>query len=78
MINQVRKGIPSQPSSAGSRPCTAKTGGACVEVAVNLAATWGVVPVCDSKSADGPVLDLPACSFASFVAGVKAGEFGGV
>ncbi|TFI23261.1 DUF397 domain-containing protein [Streptomyces sp. 4R-3d] len=52
-------------------------GGACVEVAVNLAATWGVVPVRDSKSTDGPVLDLPACSFASLVAGVKAGEFGG-
>ncbi|MFI2293165.1 DUF397 domain-containing protein [Streptomyces niveus] len=53
-------------------------GGACVEVAANLAATRGVVPVRDSKSTDSPVLDLPACSFASFVAGVKAGEFGGV
>lgn len=52
-------------------------GGNCVEVAVNLAATRGIVPVRDSKSMDGPVLDLPARSFASFVAGVKAGEFDG-
>lgn len=50
-------------------------GGACVEVAVNLAVTHGVVPVRDSKSPDGPVLDLPARSFASFVAGVQAGEY---
>ncbi|EST23954.1 DUF397 domain-containing protein [Streptomyces niveus] len=53
-------------------------GGNCVEVAANLAVTQGVVPVRDSKSTDGPVLDIPARSFASFVAGVKAGEFGGV
>lgn len=53
-------------------------GGACVEVATNLAVTHGVVPVRDSKSMDGPVLDLPARSFVSFVAGVKAGEFGSV
>lgn len=52
-------------------------GGACVEVAANLAVTHGVVPVRDSKAPGGPVLDLPARSFASFVAGVKAGEFGG-
>ncbi|MFD4697246.1 DUF397 domain-containing protein [Streptomyces niveus] len=53
-------------------------GGACVEVAANLAATRGIVPVRDSKSTDGPVLDFPVGSFASFVAGVKAGEFRGV
>lgn len=51
-------------------------GGACVEVATNLVASRGVVPVRDSKIATGPVLDFPAGSFASFVASVKAGNFG--
>jgi hypothetical protein len=50
-------------------------GGQCVEVATNLAAAHGVVPVRDSKNPRGPVLDLPADAFASFVAGVKAGGF---
>ncbi|MFJ9207137.1 DUF397 domain-containing protein [Streptomyces sp. NPDC102264] len=49
-------------------------GGACVEVAVNLVASRGVVPVRDSKNPGGPVLDLPAGAFASFVAGIKAGN----
>ncbi|WP_328378378.1 DUF397 domain-containing protein [Streptomyces sp. NBC_00440] len=53
-------------------------GGQCVEVATNLVAPRGVVPVRDSKNPGGPVLDLAAGSFASFVAGVKAGEFGAV
>ncbi|MFD3481749.1 DUF397 domain-containing protein [Streptomyces sp. NPDC058665] len=53
-------------------------GGDCVEVAANLVATHGVVPVRDSKNTVGPVLDFPADSFASFVAGVKAGQFGAV
>lgn len=53
-------------------------GGDCVEVAVNLVAAYGVVPVRDSKSMSGPVLSVPAGSFASFVAGVKAGEFGNI
>ncbi|MEV8228169.1 DUF397 domain-containing protein [Streptomyces sp. NPDC079167] len=53
-------------------------GGNCVEVAANLAAPHGIVPVRDSKNPVGPVLDLPAASFASFVAGVKAGAFGAV
>ncbi|MCX4964234.1 DUF397 domain-containing protein [Streptomyces sp. NBC_00654] len=51
-------------------------GGACVEVAANLAASRGMVPVRDSKDLNGPTLDLRADAFASFVAGVKAGEFG--
>ncbi|MER5745420.1 DUF397 domain-containing protein [Streptomyces sp. NPDC002225] len=38
----------------------------------------GAVPVRDSKNPGGPVLSVPASSFASFVAGVKAGEFGTV
>ncbi|MEU8624347.1 DUF397 domain-containing protein [Streptomyces sp. NPDC048669] len=53
-------------------------GGDCVEVAANLVAAHGVVPVRDSKSMSGPVLSVPAGSFASFVAGVKAGEFGNI
>ncbi|MFJ1640794.1 DUF397 domain-containing protein [Streptomyces sp. NPDC088256] len=53
-------------------------GGACVEVAVNLVVPRGVVPVRDSKNLGGPVLSFPAGSFTSFVAGVKAGEFGTV
>ncbi|MCX4845125.1 DUF397 domain-containing protein [Streptomyces sp. NBC_00893] len=53
-------------------------GGACVEVAANLLAPLGVVPVRDSKNPSGPVLNASAASFASFVAGVKAGEFGAV
>lgn len=53
-------------------------GGACVEVAANVAASRGTVPVRDSKHPSGPVLTVPANAFASFVAGVKAGEFGTV
>ncbi|MCX4964237.1 DUF397 domain-containing protein [Streptomyces sp. NBC_00654] len=51
------------------------SGGYCVEVAANLA-PLGVVPVRDSKRPSGPVLGVPAGAFASFAAGVKAGEFG--
>ncbi|MFJ3233395.1 DUF397 domain-containing protein [Streptomyces sp. NPDC086787] len=53
-------------------------GGDCVEVAVNLVATRGMVPLRDSKHRTGPVLAFPAASFASFVASVKAGGFGTV
>ncbi|MFD3910573.1 DUF397 domain-containing protein [Streptomyces sp. NPDC058603] len=53
-------------------------GGACVEIALNLLASRSVVPVRDSKSPAGPVLDFHASSFASFVAGIKDGEFGAV
>ncbi|MFC8825133.1 DUF397 domain-containing protein [Streptomyces sp. NPDC057137] len=48
-------------------------GGACVEVAANLAATRGIVPVRDSKNPTGPVLGFPVDSFGAFVAGVKTG-----
>ncbi|MFE7992937.1 DUF397 domain-containing protein [Streptomyces shenzhenensis] len=51
-------------------------GGNCIEVATNLVASRGVVPVRDSKNPNGPVLDLPAHAFSSFVAGVKIGQFG--
>ncbi|MCR0991239.1 DUF397 domain-containing protein [Streptomyces albidoflavus] len=50
-------------------------GGDCVEVATNLAASRGTVPVRDSKVVSGPVLSVPAAAFSSFVEGVKAGEF---
>ncbi|WP_237327863.1 DUF397 domain-containing protein [Streptomyces sp. CBMAI 2042] len=53
-------------------------GGDCIEVATNLAATRGIVPVRDSKSVDGPVLTVPAAAFSAFVTGVQAGEFGTV
>ena len=51
-------------------------GGDCVEVAANLVAVRGVVPVRDSKNPAGPVLDLPAAAFSTFVAGVKTGGLG--
>ncbi|MCX4864362.1 DUF397 domain-containing protein [Streptomyces sp. NBC_00257] len=53
-----------------------ENGGQCIEVAANLVGSLGVVPVRDSKNVSGPVLSASAASFAAFVAGVKAGEFG--
>ncbi|MEV8002629.1 DUF397 domain-containing protein [Streptomyces sp. 35M1] len=50
-------------------------GGNCVEVAADLAATHGIVPVRDSKAVDGPVVAVPATAFAAFVAGVRGGTF---
>ncbi|MES9499553.1 MULTISPECIES: DUF397 domain-containing protein [Streptomyces] len=50
-------------------------GGNCVEVAANLVASHGVVPVRDSKIQSGPVLALPVSSFSAFVTGIKAGGF---
>ncbi|MET8674857.1 MULTISPECIES: DUF397 domain-containing protein [Streptomyces albidoflavus group] len=50
-------------------------GGQCVEVAADLVASHGMVPVRDSKIQSGPVLALPVSSFSAFVAGVKAGDF---
>ncbi|MGF0168599.1 DUF397 domain-containing protein [Streptomyces albidoflavus] len=45
-------------------------GGTCVEVATNLVATQGIVPVRDSKVPDGPILYLPSAVYAQFVADV--------
>ncbi|MFJ1737594.1 DUF397 domain-containing protein [Streptomyces microflavus] len=53
-------------------------GGDCVEVAVNLVASQGIVPVRDSKRVDGPAVDVSAGAFSAFVAGVRAGEFDAV
>ncbi|MGW4837440.1 DUF397 domain-containing protein [Streptomyces globisporus] len=50
-------------------------GGNCIEVAANLAATRGIVPVRDSKVMGGPVVEVPATAFAAFVAGVQGGTF---
>ncbi|MFE1366809.1 DUF397 domain-containing protein [Streptomyces anulatus] len=55
-----------------------ENGGACVQVATNLAAPHGVVPVRDSKNVSGPALTVPAAAFSAFVAGVRAGDFGTV
>ncbi|MFJ1895199.1 MULTISPECIES: DUF397 domain-containing protein [unclassified Streptomyces] len=51
-------------------------GGTCVEWAPAQASATGIVPVRDSKDLRGPVLDIPARAFTSFVAGIKAGELG--
>lgn len=53
-------------------------GDQCVEVATNLAAPHGIVPVRDSKNVTGPALTVPAAAFSAFVAGVRAGDFGTV
>ncbi|MFE3472020.1 DUF397 domain-containing protein [Streptomyces bacillaris] len=50
-------------------------GGDCVEVAANLVASRGIVPVRDSKSVDGPVVGVRTAAFSAFVAGVRAGTF---
>ncbi|MFD0420435.1 DUF397 domain-containing protein [Streptomyces parvus] len=49
-------------------------GGACVEVATNLASPHGVVPVRDSKNVSGPALSLRTDAFTTFVAGIKSGD----
>ncbi|MCX2969842.1 MULTISPECIES: DUF397 domain-containing protein [Streptomyces] len=49
-------------------------GGNCVEVAANLVATHGIVPVRDSKNPTAPALGIPLASFTTFIAGVKTGE----
>jgi hypothetical protein len=50
-------------------------GGACVEVAANLIASHGVVPVRDSKDPNGPALTFPTATWTAFVTSVKSGEF---
>lgn len=64
-------------------PCWFKSsyssnGGDCIEVAANLAAARGIVPVRDSKVVDGPVVAVPVTAFAAFVAGVRGGTFDAV
>ncbi|NEC19926.1 DUF397 domain-containing protein [Streptomyces parvus] len=50
-------------------------GGQCVEVATNLAAPHGIVPIRDSKNPTGPALTVPATAFTTFVTGVRTGDF---
>ncbi|WP_137982303.1 DUF397 domain-containing protein [Streptomyces violaceusniger] len=50
------------------------SGGQCIEVAANLVASRGVVPVRDSKDPHGPALVFEPCAWSSFVAAVKCGE----
>ncbi|MEU3600258.1 DUF397 domain-containing protein [Streptomyces sp. NPDC006798] len=47
-------------------------GGNCVEIAANLADTYGIVPVRDTKLPDGPTLTIPTPAFAAFLTGIKA------
>ncbi|WP_367124646.1 DUF397 domain-containing protein [Streptomyces phytohabitans] len=49
-------------------------GGQCVEAAVNLVASRGVVSVRDSKVPAGPTLTVPAASFAAFVTAIADSE----
>jgi hypothetical protein len=51
-------------------------GGNCVEWAPACAVATGTVPVRDSKSPGGPVLEFRAASFISFVSGVRTGDLG--
>ncbi|MFE5738794.1 DUF397 domain-containing protein [Streptomyces celluloflavus] len=51
-----------------------ENGGACVEVAADLAASRGIVPVRDSKDPHGPVLTIAPAAWSEFVGGVKADE----
>ncbi|GAA2598512.1 DUF397 domain-containing protein [Streptomyces axinellae] len=48
-------------------------GGNCLEWSPAAAVAAGVVPVRDSKVAEGPVLAFPAAAFAAFVTRVKTG-----
>ncbi|MFJ6982264.1 MULTISPECIES: DUF397 domain-containing protein [unclassified Streptomyces] len=48
-------------------------GGDCVEVATNLAAPLGTVPVRDSKVQGGPVVTLAAPAFTALVDGLRDG-----
>ncbi|MFH8988463.1 DUF397 domain-containing protein [Streptomyces sp. NPDC017940] len=53
-------------------------GGACIEVAANLVATHGIVPVRDSKLPNSPVLAVHTDAFSSFVDCLREGQFGPV
>ncbi|MEU4950750.1 DUF397 domain-containing protein [Streptomyces lavendulae] len=57
-----------------SKSSYSSNGGNCVEVATNLVASQGTVPVRDSKNPGGPVLHVTAGAFAAFVSSVKADQ----
>ena len=50
-------------------------GGACVEVAANLAPTHGIVPVRDSKDRSGPALTFTTEAWTAFLTGIRKGDF---
>lgn len=50
-------------------------GGACIEIAANLAVSHGVIPVRDSKNPGGPTLGLTTHAFSAFITGIKSGDF---
>jgi hypothetical protein len=51
------------------------SGGSCVEIAVNLSATRGIVPVRDSKNPTGPSLAFETTTWSTFVTAVRGTEF---
>ncbi|MFB6818320.1 DUF397 domain-containing protein [Streptomyces sp. NPDC056347] len=66
------------PSPRWFKSSYSNNGGDCVEVATNLAAPHGVIPVRDSKNPAGPTLHTTPTAFTTFVTGVKAGDLGAV
>ncbi|MCU4750310.1 DUF397 domain-containing protein [Streptomyces xiamenensis] len=46
-------------------------GGQCIEVAANLTASHGIVPVRDSKRHDGPVVAFPTPAWSAFLGSLK-------
>ncbi|MEU8720916.1 DUF397 domain-containing protein [Streptomyces antimycoticus] len=50
-------------------------GGQCIEIAANIVASRGVVPVRDSKDPHGPALMFEPTAWSSFVSAVRRGEF---
>ncbi|AEM87313.1 DUF397 domain-containing protein [Streptomyces violaceusniger] len=50
-------------------------GGQCIEIAANLVASRGVVPVRDSKDPHGPALMFEPTAWSSFVSAVRRGDF---
>ncbi|MFJ3904846.1 DUF397 domain-containing protein [Streptomyces sp. NPDC090025] len=55
-----------------SKSTYSEPGANCVEVARNLIASSGVVPVRDSKNPSGPVLAVPVAAFSAFIKSVKS------
>ncbi|GAA2245561.1 MULTISPECIES: DUF397 domain-containing protein [Kitasatospora] len=53
-------------------------GGNCIEFAPEFAATHGVVPVRDSKDAEGPQLRFSTEAWLAFAAAAARGEFGAI
>ncbi|QDY77376.1 DUF397 domain-containing protein [Streptomyces qinzhouensis] len=51
-------------------------GGTCVEWSPSYANATGIVPLRDSKRADGPVLRVSTAAFAGLVVGLKARNLG--